>query len=86
MFIGTSFEIDASGKLWTTGLTASLTVRMHSLDASLYNSSVGYWWGPGITSDNYKYLDVNRVKAGIMNRGDMWWDLGGTRRSDLSSS
>ncbi|MBP7810245.1 MAG: T9SS type A sorting domain-containing protein [Bacteroidia bacterium] len=77
MFIGTSFESDASGKLWVTGLTASLTVRMHSIDASLYNASVGYWWGPGITSDNYKYLDVNRVKAGIMNRGDMWWDIGG---------
>lgn len=33
--------------------------------------------GQGVTNKNYKYLDVNRVRAGIGNRGDMFWDLGG---------
>lgn len=81
MLIGTNFENDASGKLWMTGAvtsTTSVMARIHTFDAASYNTSIGYWWGPGITSDNYKYLDVNRVKAGIANRGDMWWDIGGT--------
>lgn len=28
-------------------------------------------------SNNFKYLDINKVKAGILNRGDMHWDLYG---------
>lgn len=81
--VGTSFEIDGAGKLWFTGATTSSTLtgtsaKIHNLDASLYNPNIGYWWGSGITANNFKYLDVNRVKAGIMNRGDMWWDIGGT--------
>jgi hypothetical protein len=76
--IENSFENDATGKLWMTGSVASLTPRIHSFSGALYNSNTGNWWGPGINSDNFKYLDINRVKAGIMNRGDMWWDLAGT--------
>ncbi len=29
-----------------------------------------------VTSNNYKFLDINNVKAGIANRGDMHWELG----------
>ncbi|HRD38813.1 MAG TPA: hypothetical protein PLC65_09280, partial [Bacteroidia bacterium] len=34
--------------------------------------------GQGVTNKNYKYLDINRVRAGIANRGDMFWDVGGS--------
>lgn len=83
MFIGSYFENDATAKLWMSGAVATstasgTTAKIHTFDESLYSTTIGYWWGPGVTSDNYKYLDVNRVKAGIMNRGDMWWDVGGS--------
>ena len=79
--IGTSFENDVSGKLWLTGSVSTSTAtgtleKIHSFDATLYNPVKAFGWGSGINSDNYKYLDINRVKAGIMNRGDMWWDIG----------
>ncbi|MES2515281.1 MAG: T9SS type A sorting domain-containing protein [Bacteroidota bacterium] len=32
--------------------------------------------GP-VSADNFKMLDINNVKAGIANRGDMHWDMGG---------
>lgn len=72
------FKTDALGNPWIAGLTSSGITRIHTFNASFYNPNIGYWWGPGITSSNYKYLDINRVKAGIMNRGDMWWDLANT--------
>ncbi|HWY12225.1 MAG TPA: T9SS type A sorting domain-containing protein [Bacteroidia bacterium] len=34
--------------------------------------------GGGVNNKNFKFLDVNRVRAGIANRGDMHWDIGGT--------
>lgn len=30
-----------------------------------------------VNSNNFKTLDVNNVRAGIANRGDMHWDIGG---------
>ncbi len=32
-----------------------------------------------VTSNNYKFLEINNVKAGIANRGDMHWDIGGNQ-------
>lgn len=31
-----------------------------------------------VNSNNYKYLDINNVKAGIANLSDMHWDIGGS--------
>ena len=34
-----------------------------------------------INVDNFKTLDINNVKAGIANRSDMHWDIGGTQNA-----
>jgi len=34
-----------------------------------------------ISSNNFKTLDINNVKAGIANRSDMHWDIGGTQNA-----
>jgi hypothetical protein len=77
-----SIEADATGKHWITGAvsgpTSALTAKIHKFDFSLFSTLPSYGWGPGINNDNYKFIDINRVKAGIMNRGDMWWDAGGS--------
>jgi hypothetical protein len=33
-------------------------------------------FGP-VTANNFNFLDINNVKAGIANRGDMHWNMGG---------
>lgn len=50
---------------------------MYSLKPNVYNPFM-QGTGGGVTNANFKYLDINRVKAGIANRGDMFWDLGGS--------
>jgi hypothetical protein len=81
--IGSSFKKDAGGKYSICGSVSSSTItnsslNFHSFDFSNYSATVAFGLGSGINNDNYKYLDINQVKAAIMNRGDMWWDLGGT--------
>jgi hypothetical protein len=45
-------------------------------------SSLNYTMPLGaINVNNFKTLDVNNVKAGIANRGDMHWDIGGTQNA-----
>jgi len=34
-----------------------------------------------INTNNFKTLDINNVKAGIANRSDMHWDIGGTQNA-----
>jgi hypothetical protein len=72
------FDTDAGGTLFMTRtplISASINVPgMYSFAASSYTSMPGNV----VTGENFKYLDINRVKAGILNRGDMFWDLGGT--------
>lgn len=83
--IGSALACDPSGKIFTTGAvtsstTTGISVKIHSFDYSNYSiyGAFGLGAGGGVNSDNFKYLDINRVKAGIMNRGDMWWGNGGT--------
>ena len=45
----------------------------YSFNSSLYTSALG-----SVNNNNFKFLDVNNVKAGIANRGDMHWDVGGS--------
>ncbi len=63
---------NSSGKLWLVyKYTFSAPYyNLHSFDKQNYNG-----FGLGLTYDNFKYLDINNVKAGILNRGDMSWDL-----------
>lgn len=44
----------------------------YSFDKANYVSQLG-----AVTVNNFKTLDINNVKAGIANRSDMHWDLGG---------
>lgn len=72
---------DPLGIIYITGTTTSTpsyVSEMHSFDYSKYSKykAFGLGEGGGVNSDNFKFLDINQVKAGIMNRGDMWWDIG----------
>ncbi len=62
------------GVTHSTGM-APIDTLMLSFD---HNSYSGFNQGPGVNANNSKYLDINRVKALIQNRGDMWWDVGNT--------
>jgi hypothetical protein len=80
MNLGKFIENDGSGDIFITisanAILGSNTPKMYSFKKSLY-SPLGQGPGGGVNANNYKYLDINRVTAGIMNRGDMWWDIGG---------
>jgi hypothetical protein len=72
------FDTDGTGTMFMTRtpiISASVTVPgMYSFSASSYTPMPGNL----VSGQNFKYLDVNRVKAGILNRGDMFWDVGGS--------
>ncbi len=56
------------------GLTlAYVSPKMYyKLDPLAYTSLLGT-----VNSNNFKTLDINNVRAGIANRSDMHWDIGG---------
>lgn len=78
--IGDQVEIDANNEVFVSHRSIihfnSLLKFMYSFKAQQYDP---FMLGPGgnVNPDNYKYLDINRVKAGIANRGDMFWNVGG---------
>lgn len=76
--IGDFLENDASGELFISNKTlvhlGSFLKFMFSFKEwsySTYNQGPGF----GVTNKNFRFLDINRVKAGIANRGDMFWDI-----------
>lgn len=78
--IGNYLETDASGQVFISNGTlvhlGGFLKFMFSFNPSQYN---GFLLGPGggITQNNFKFLDINRVKAGMTSRGDMFWNIGG---------
>ena len=65
---GTNLIISQNGTAYTSG-----TPKMYySFDKTNYLLPLGV-----VNSDNFKSLDINKIKAGIANRSDMHWDLGG---------
>lgn len=78
--IGDQIELDKSGTYFISNRNlvhlGNILKFMFSFDPTVYSP---YEQGPGygVNTNNFKYLDINRVKAGIANRGDMWWDIGG---------
>jgi len=59
---------NSTGKLWyTTYMQDTLLV---SFDPAHFSEAF-----TGLDFDNYQELDVNMVRAAIMNRGDMHWDM-----------
>ncbi|HET6992845.1 MAG TPA: two-component regulator propeller domain-containing protein, partial [Bacteroidia bacterium] len=53
-----------------SGTTTSPMIDLLLFDVQQYNGL-----GKGFTADNNKDLDVNNIKAKILNRGDMHWNL-----------
>jgi hypothetical protein len=56
-----------------SGASAStVTAIYHEFNETNYTMPFGT-----VNSDNFKTLDINNVRAGIANRSDMHWDVGG---------
>jgi hypothetical protein len=75
--MGDFLEYDGSSLLISQGSPAlgysNITAIMFfKFDLSNYSSQIGI-----ISGENFKTLDINNVRAGIANRSDMHWDIGG---------
>lgn len=73
--IGGFVERDGSSIVMSQGdpNITYLTPKMYySFDPSIYIKPLA-----NVSNNNFKNLDINQVKAGIANRGDMHWDVGG---------
>ncbi len=73
--LGDFIEYDGSGILISQGglsLSYSSPKMYYRFDRPMYKTLIGT-----ITSNNFKTLDINNVRAGITNRSDMHWDIGG---------
>ena len=67
--VGSILIISQNGTAYISG-----TPKMYySFDKTNYLSPLGT-----VNSNNFKTLDINNVKAGISNRSDMHWDIGGS--------
>jgi hypothetical protein len=64
---GTNLLVSQRGIVFT-----SSPIIYYSFDKTSYLTPLG-----AVTSRNYKSLDINNVKAGIANRGDMHWEIDG---------
>lgn len=53
----------------------NMRVMYYEFDPTHYS---GFNLGSTVNNDNLKMLDINGVKAGVANRGDMHWDVGGS--------
>lgn len=79
--IGDFLENDPAGEIFISNKQlmhlGGFLKYMFSFNPSNYKTT---FQGPGqgVNYKNFKYLDINRVRAGIANRGDMFWDIGGT--------
>lgn len=58
--------------------TLGINTGFYTFNGNVYSSISAFGLGPATNTNNFKFLDINRVKAGIMNRGDMHWDIGGS--------
>ncbi|MBC7695057.1 MAG: T9SS type A sorting domain-containing protein [Burkholderiales bacterium] len=64
-----------------TAILISKPIGNTSVVYSGFNSANYIMQLGAINVDNFKTLDINNVRAGIANRGDMHWDLGGVGNS-----
>lgn len=65
---GAQFSVSQSGSAFTTGAP----IIYYSFDKTFYEKPL-----TKICADNLKSLDINNVKAGITNIGDMHWNVEG---------
>jgi len=68
---GTNLVISQIGS--TSAFTSGTPKMYCSFDKTNYISSLDF-----VNSNNFKSLDINNIKAGIANRSDMHWDIGGS--------
>ena len=73
--LGVYLENDGVNIL-VSALGQQLPKIYYSLNPSNNTAPLG-----SINIDNFKTLDINNVKAGITNRNDMHWDIGGTQNA-----
>jgi hypothetical protein len=76
--LGDLLEYDGTSLLISQGSPAigysnTLSNMFFRFDMTNYKTQIGI-----ISNDNFKTLDINNVRAGIANRSDMHWDIGGT--------
>lgn len=71
--LGDYVENDGSKILISANSTPSSMVVYHEFNEANYNLPFGT-----VNSNNFKTLDINNVRAGIANRSDMHWDVGGS--------
>jgi hypothetical protein len=73
--IGVFIEKEGSNLLISQGYrnNAYISPKMYySFNKSNYEQQLG-----NVNTNNFKTLDINNVRAGIANRGDMHWNIGG---------
>lgn len=75
--LGDFVERDGSNILISQGSLA--TIYNSSLKIMYYGFNNSTYVAPysAVNNSNFKTLDINNVRAGIANRGDMHWNIGG---------
>jgi hypothetical protein len=64
----------STNKIWFTYSSGSYR-SVYSFDYSLYNNEIVIQENVTTGNSNIVYLDINQVRAALLNRGDMFWDL-----------
>jgi hypothetical protein len=70
--LGNYIENDGSKILISANSASSVTAIYYEFNEANYTLPFG-----SVNSNNFKMLDINQVRAGIANRSDMHWDIGG---------
>ncbi len=70
--LGNYLEKEGSNILISQGGIYTSSVMYDSFNSTAYSVPFG-----SVNTNNFKALDINNVKAGIANRGDMHWNVGG---------
>lgn len=79
--LGNFIEKDGSNIIGTISTAFAAPKMYYSFNESNYATPFGT-----INTDNFKYLDINNVNAGVANRGDMHWDIFGNNNNNQNST
>jgi hypothetical protein len=67
-----SDQLEREGtKLFISSVLSNNNLMLYAFDENMYTMQLGE-----VSVDNFKTLEINQVRAGIANRGDMHWDIG----------
>ncbi len=79
-FGNSCIAFDSQNKFWFVN-TIWINTTLYSFNQDEYYSL--YCTNPVVNNQNFKSLDINNVKAGYLNRGDMFWDPVGRARYEI---